>query len=390
MTWSPSGRARVNRKGAQRWLRGHPWIYRSDIVELPNCGPGIVVVLSDQNRVLGHALWSPRSQIALRLLTHDEQPIDQAFWRERISAAAVYRKQLRIEATAYRIAHGEADAMPSFIVDRYGSSIVVQILSAGLESCRDDLIAALLEVLQPSGVLARNDVTVRKAEGLTEEVELLYGSVPEQLEIDENGVRYLAALWHGQKTGAFLDQRENRARAACFARGRALDCFAYHGSFALHLARNADSVVALDSSAPALERARENAAINQRSNITTVEANVFDFLRAEESSGARYDTIVIDPPAFAKRRDSLKKALAAYKEVNLRALKLLTPGGHLATFSCSHHVSPALFREMIEAAAADARRPVRWIETRGQASDHPEIVQIPESNYLKGVILQVV
>ena len=391
MTWSPSASARVNRKGAQRWSAGHPWIYRSDIVELPDSGPGIVNVFAEQNRLLGSALWSPRSQIALRMLTRDDRPIDASFWCDRIAAAANYRQQLRIDASAYRLVHGEADALPSLIVDRYGTTtLVVQILSAGLESCRADVVAALLDVLQPAGILARNDVSVRRVEGLSEDVELLHGTVPEELEIQENGVRYMAAPWQGQKTGAFLDQRENRARVAAFARGRALDCFAYHGSFALHLARAAQTVVAVDSSAPALERARYNAQLNGLHNITTTEANVFDFLRAEESAGAKYDMVVVDPPAFAKRRDSLPKALAAYKEVNLRALKLLNPGGHLATFSCSHHVNAALFREMLEAAAIDARRPVRWIETRGQAADHPEIIQIPESSYLKGAIVQAI
>ena len=391
MTWTPAAEARVNRKGAQRWLTGHPWIYRSDIVDLPDAGPGIVAVFSEQNRLLGSALWSPRSQIALRMLTRDDQPIDASFWRARVAAAAHYREQLRIDASAYRLVHAEADALPSLIVDRYGTTLlVVQMLSAGLETCRADIVSALIDVLQPAGILARNDVSVRSTEGLSENVELLHGTVPEELEIEENGVRYLAAPWRGQKTGAFLDQRENRARAAAYAHGRALDCFAYHGSFALHLARRAQEVVAVDSSAPALERARHNAELNGLHNITTVEANVFDFLRGEESSGASYDTVVLDPPAFAKRRDSLRKALAAYKEINLRALKLLSPGGYLATFSCSHHVSAPLFREMLESAAADARRPVRWIETRGQAADHPEILQIAESSYLKGAIVQVV
>jgi 23S rRNA (cytosine1962-C5)-methyltransferase len=219
-------------------------------------------------------------------------------------------------------------------------------------------------------------------------VELLHGSVPEEIEIREGSVRYLAAPRSGQKTGAFLDQRENRVRVGELAGGRALDCFSYHGSFALHLARAASEVVALDSSATALERARQNAARNDIVNLQTVEANVFDFLREQESAGARYDTIVLDPPAFAKRRESLDQALRAYKEVNLRAMKLLAEGGYVATFSCSHHVSPALFRQLLESAAADARRPLRWIETLGQALDHPEIVQIPESVYLKGAILQ--
>ena len=390
MTWTPSDRARVNRKGAQRWLRGHPWIYRSDVLELPDSGPGVVHVFSEQNRLLGSALWSPRSQITLRMLTTDDEPIDASFWHSRIAHAAAYRQHLHIDASAYRLVHGEADGLPSLIVDRYDELVVVQLLSAGLESCRADIVNALLDVVQPTGILARNDVAVRRTEGLTEEVELLHGTVPEELEIAENNIRYLAAPWRGQKTGAFLDQRENRIRSGSLSSGRALDCFAYHGSFALHLAQHADEVIAVDSSAAALERAQHNAQLNSITNISVYEANVFDFLREQESTGERYDTIVIDPPAFAKRRDALEKAFAAYKEVNLRALKLLNAGGYLASFSCSHHVTADLFREMINAAAIDARRPVRLIETRGQASDHPEILQIPESAYLKGVIVQVV
>jgi 23S rRNA (cytosine1962-C5)-methyltransferase len=382
--------ARVNRRGAERWRRGHPWIFRSDLLEPPAGPPGPVVVESDRGVVIGTALWSPLSQISLRMLTAAERTIDRSFWTERLTAATTYRSSLGIDANAYRLVHGEADGLPSLIVDRYDDCLVVQLLSAGLEACRVDVVAALVDVLSPVGVLARNDVSVRRAEGLAEGVELLHGSVPETIEVREGTVRYQAAPWTGQKTGAFLDQRENRARCGDLSRGRALDCFSYHGSFALHLARGAAEVIALDSSGPALERARENAALNGFAHIRTVEANVFDFLRAQESERERYDVIVIDPPAFAKRRDAVSQALRAYKEVNLRAMKLLTDGGQLATFSCSHHVSAVLFREMLESAAADARRPLRWIETRGQSRDHPEIVQIPESAYLKGALLQAV
>lgn len=333
-------------------------------------------------------LWSPLSQISLRMLTAQETAIDFGFWVARVRAAADYREALGIEGTACRVIHGEADHLPSLIVDRYGETVVVQLLSAGLEACRSDVLAALIEVLAPAGVLARNDVGVRRAEGLGEDIELLYGTVPDIVEVEESGIRYQVAPRTGQKTGAFLDQRENRKRAGELSHGNALDCFSYHGSFALHLAKCAAAVVAVDSSGPALARAGDNAARNGFWHIQLVEANVFDFLRAQETARVRYDTIVVDPPAFAKRRDAVDQALRAYKEVNLRAMKLLSAGGILATFSCSHHVSAPLFREMLESAAADAQRPIRWLETRGQARDHPEIVQIPESAYLKGAILQ--
>jgi 23S rRNA (cytosine1962-C5)-methyltransferase len=382
--------ARVNRRGAARWLSGHPWIFRSDVVEMPNAPPGPVRVVGEDRRFLGMALWSPLSQISLRMLTAADQPIDGPFWEDRISLARAYRTTLSIEASAYREIHGEADGLPSLIADRYQDVVVVQLLSAGLEACRQDILAALLAVLEPAGVLARNDVGVRRAEGLAENVEVVHGHVPDELEVREGRLAYLVAPWTGQKTGAFLDQRENRFRVGELARGRALDCFAYHGSFALHLAPGATEVVTLDSSGPALLRAQTNAALNGFTNVKTVEANVFDFLREQQSAGTQYDTIVLDPPAFAKRRDTLDRALGAYKEINLRAMKLLADGGHLATFSCSHHVDAALFREMLESAARDARRPIRWIEARGQALDHPELISIPETAYLKGAILQAV
>jgi 23S rRNA (cytosine1962-C5)-methyltransferase len=307
-----------------------------------------------------------------------------------VAAAAAYRDALAVEGNAYRLIHAEADGLPSLIVDRYQDVLVVQLLSAGLEAVREEVLEALISALGPAGVLARNDVPVRRHEGLARRTELLFGEVPEEIEVREGAVRYLAAPWAGQKTGAFLDQRENRLRAGALARGRALDCFAYHGSFALHLAAAAEEVVAVDSSAPALERARANAALNGFEHLRTAEANVFEFLRSEESAGARYDTIVLDPPAFAKTRAHAAHALRGYKEINLRAMRLLAPGGHLCTFSCSYHVDRAAFRAMLHEAAADSGRPMRWIEERGQSLDHPEIVQIPESGYLKGAILQAV
>ena len=380
--------ARVTARGAARWWRGHPWIYRSDVVDDPGPEPGAVRVEDTRGRFLGIALWSPASTISLRMLTSEDRVIDQEFWDERIDAAARYRATITADTTAYRLVHAEADGLPSLIVDVYGDVLVVQFLSAGLETFRDEIVDALRRRMTPAGILARNDVPVREHEGLPRTIELLWGSVPEVVEVSEGAVRYLAGLHGGQKTGAFLDQRENRLRAGSLARGRALDCFAYHGSFALHLARGAESVVAVDSSAEAIARARENAALNGLDNLRLVEANVFDFLREEEEAGAEYDVVVLDPPAFAKRRSAIDAALRGYKEINLRAMRLLAPGGYLLTFSCSYHVNEALFREMLESAAADAGRPLRWIEARGQAADHPVIVQIPETGYLKGAILQ--
>ncbi|MGQ0816365.1 MAG: class I SAM-dependent rRNA methyltransferase [Gemmatimonadota bacterium] len=382
--------ASVSRRAATRWAHGHPWIYRSDVIQTPTTAAGTTRVTDENGRLLGTALWSPSSQISLRMLTRDDRPIDAGFWRERIEAALAYRESLAIDGNAYRLVHGEADGTPSLVVDRYGDYLVTQFLSAGLEAYRDDIVAALIDRVQPKGLLARNDVAVRTHENLPLTVELLHGDVPERIEVREADVRYLVAPWKGQKTGAFLDQRENRVRAGRLSRGRTLDCFSYHGSFTMHLAARSEHVTAIDSSYDALERAEINAQLNGFENVELIEANAFDYLRHQEAEGERYDLVVVDPPAFAKRRDSVKQALRGYKEVNLRAMRLLEPGGHLCTFSCSFHVDAVLFREMLESAAADSGRQMRWLETRGQAPDHPEIVQIPESVYLKGAILQAV
>jgi 23S rRNA (cytosine1962-C5)-methyltransferase len=353
---------------------------------------GVVRVLDEHGGRVGTALWSASSQICIRMLASDFVAVDAAFWRARLEAAVRYRQALSPDGDAYRMVHAEADGVPSLVVDRFGDYLVVQLLSAGIEQFRGSIVDSLRELCAPAGILARNDVPVRKLENLDQEVALLYGEVPEEVVVREGDVVYLAAPWTGQKTGAFLDQRENRARAGTLARGRALDCFSYHGSFALHLAGRAERVTAVDSSADALERARRNAALNGApgTRIEFVEANAFDFLRAEDDARERYDTIVVDPPAFAKRKDALDAAMRGYKELNLRALRILSPGGVLCTFSCSYHMSAWHFRHMLESAAADAGRPVRWIEWRGQAADHPELLQVPESSYLKGAVLQVI
>jgi 23S rRNA (cytosine1962-C5)-methyltransferase len=314
--------------------------------------------------------------------------IDAEWWRVRIAAAARRRASLIGQTSAYRLIHGEADGLPSLVCDRYDRWLVVQLMSAGLERARPEIVAALLDVTGAEGILARNDVSLRTREGLPREVALLHGDVPRQIELVEHGVRYVADPWTGQKTGAFLDQRENRVMIGDLARGRALDCFSYHGSFALHLARRAASVVALDSSAPALARAADNVARNGFTHIELVEANAFDYLRAREQDGDRFDTIVLDPPAFAKNRSTIPAAVRGYKEINLRAMKLLAAGGLLYTASCSFHITKPIFLDMLQAAAADSGRRIALRAILGQPPDHPEILTIPETGYIKGALLE--
>jgi 23S rRNA (cytosine1962-C5)-methyltransferase len=379
----------VSAKGAKRWAAGHPWIYRSDVVRRPTTDAGGVVVQDERGKELGCALWSPRSEITLRLLDRNAHArLDRAWWLERIRQAIARRSPLGTEVTAYRLIHGEADACPSLICDRYDRWLVVQLMSAGLEHFRAEILDALSSLLAPLGVLARNDVPLRAKEGLPTTVELLSGNVPREIPVEEHGVRYLAAPWDGQKTGAFLDQRENRIAAGARARGRALDCFSYHGSFALHLAQRATHVVAVDVSRDALERAAKNASLNQFANIEFTEANAFEFLKTQQRARAQFDTIVLDPPAFAKTRASLPSAIRGYKEINLRAMRLLSPGGLLLTASCSFHLTFPHFLDMLRSAAADAGRRLAIRELRGQPIDHPEVLSIPETGYLKSALVE--
>ena len=381
--------ATVSTKGARRWAAGHPWIYRSDVVTPPDDEAGVTRVSDQRGKPLGVALWSPRSEISLRLLDRDpEAVIDRVWWRRTLERAIARRAELARGTNAFRLVHGEGDLIPSLVVDRYDRWLVVQLMSAGLERFRADIVDALGELVAPDGILARNDVPLRRKEGLDTTVELLAGSVPEEIEVDEHGVRYLAAPWRGQKTGAFLDQRENRLLAGSVARGRALDCFSYHGSFALHLAQRAQHVVALDASAHALVRAEENFRRNALANGEFVEGNAFEYLKARERERARFDTIVLDPPAFAKTRPALPGAIRGYKEINLRAMRILAPGGMLFTASCSYHLTKPLFLEMLEEAAADSGRRLVLRELRGQPLDHPEVLTIPETGYIKGALLE--
>lgn len=342
-----------------------------------------------QGRTIGTALWSPASEISLRFVARGPVELGAAWWKARLATAIARRAGLLDEATnACRLVHGEGDGLPSLVVDRFDRWLVVQLLSAGLEAHREAILSALIELTGAEGVLARNDASVRTREGLPREVAVLHGAVPDAVEVREHGVRYLAAPHAGQKTGAFLDQREARVLAGSVAWGRALDVFSYHGSFALHLARRAESVRAIDSSAEALERVAANAALNGLANITPVRADAFDFLRAEEKAGARYETIVLDPPAFAKNRASIAGALRGYKDINLRAMRLLSPGGMLYTASCSYHVSKPDFLAMIQEAAADSGRRMVLRAITAQPADHPEVITVPETGYLKGVLLE--
>lgn len=384
------GSAVISSRGAQRWRDGHPWIFRSDVVSFPGGGAGAVQVMDQAQRPVGVALWSPASEISLRFVTREASTtLDAGWWHARLDRAIARRAGLLdADTTACRLVHGEGDGLPSLVVDRYDRWLVVQLLSAGVEAFRGPIVEALQTLTGAAGILARNDASVRAREGLSRAVESLLGTVPETIEVREHGVRYLAAPHAGQKTGAFLDQREARVLVGGVARGRALDVFSYHGSFALHLARRADSVRAVDASTAALARVRENAALNGVGNIEPVEADAFDFLRDEEKAGARYDTIVLDPPAFAKNRASRTGAIRGYRDINLRAMRLLAPGGMLYTASCSYHLTKPDFLAMLREAAAHSGRRIILRALTGQPSDHPEVMTVPETGYLKGALLE--
>jgi len=381
-------RVTISRKGEDRARHGHPWIYRSD-VEQPDAAAGdLVQVIGPRGRPIGHALFSDRSEITLRLIEYGSAPPPATFIKDRLAAAIEFRRALALDATAYRLVHGEADRLPSLIVDRYGDYLVVQALSQGIDRRVPEIVAALVELLQPAGILARNDPRVRLLEGLPQQVEVLHGSVPERIDVREGAVEYQVDPWRGQKTGLFLDQRENREAALRYARGRLLDAFSYNGGFALSLAPRCTSVLAVDISEDAVARIRENAARNRLANVEARAMNVFDELRELERTGARFETIVLDPPAFAKNKAAIRKALSGYKEINLRALKLLTPGGFLITCSCSYNVSEEMFVEVVSSAAADAGAEVSLVEKRAQGRDHPILINVPETYYLKCLILR--
>jgi 23S rRNA (cytosine1962-C5)-methyltransferase len=379
---------RVTRRGEERVQSGHPWVYKSDVAEVRAAGGDTVRVTGSRGRTIGDALYSDRSEIAIRMVTRGDVRADRTLWRRRLEQAIRFRESLDIDATAYRLAHGEADLMPSLVIDRYGDYLVVQALSQGMDRLLPEVTSLLGELLSPVGILARNDPRVRLLEGLEQKVSVLSGAVPAAIDVREGLIAYSVDLYHGQKTGLFLDQRENRVAAARYARGRLLDAFSYHGGFALVLSPKCTEVTAVDISEEAVARIRLNAERNGLKNVEAKAMNVFDELRELERRGERFETIVLDPPAFAKNKSAVEKALSGYKEINLRALKLLAPGGYLVTCSCSYNVSEAAFADVIASAAADAHVDIAVVEKRMQGRDHPVLMTVPETYYLKCFILR--
>lgn len=378
----------VSPRGQERIENGHFWIYRGDIAD-GRAEPGAVVRVNGPNgRFLARAFYSDRSQITLRVLTRHDVPVDRAFWRLRLEQAISFRNTLDIDADAYRLVHGEGDLIPSLVIDRYADYISLQALSQGADTLLPVVTELLIESAAPKGIVARNDPRVRLLEGLEQNVTVLDGDIPDKVTVREGKIEYDVDLRHGQKTGAFLDQRENRIAASQYVKGRTLDCFSYAGGFALQLAPHVDELTALDISDDATAMLARNAARNGLSNVQVRTTNVFDELRTLERIGERFDSIVLDPPAFAKSKAAIPKALSGYKEINLRALKLLKPGGFLVTCSCSYHVNEAAFAEVIFDAALDARADVSVVEKRMQGRDHPVVLGMPETYYLKCFILR--
>jgi 23S rRNA (cytosine1962-C5)-methyltransferase len=379
----------ISTKGVERLRAGHPWVYRSDIRSAQAEAGAIVRVMDERGRFHGRAFYSDKSQIAVRLLTRENMPVDRAFFAERLRRAAAYRETVVENTDCYRLVHGEADLLPSIVIDRYGDYLVLQTLSQASERQKDLIVEILVEQFSPKGILERNDPKVRLLEGLPQSVGVLHGEVPAEILAKENGITFVYDLAKGQKTGSFLDQRENHWAARRYASGEVLDCFSYQGGFALTIADECEHVEAVDMGAPALEVARRNQELNGIVNVTFREGNTFDLLKEYDEVGRRFQMVILDPPAFAKNRDSLEAATRGYKEINLRALKILAPGGYLVTCSCSYHLSERLFLQLIAEAANDAKKNVVVVERRTQAQDHPILLTMPETHYLKTLIIKV-
>jgi 23S rRNA (cytosine1962-C5)-methyltransferase len=407
----------ISAKGAARARSGHLWIYRSDVTQKPQAESGSVVrVVDHRGRFIARAHYGKESEITLRIVSKDDVEITRDFWLARLRAGARWRERVVSDADAYRLVHAEGDLLPGLIIDRYGDCFALQTLTRGMDSLKAMWTELLVEEFHPRLIVERNDAKVRQLEGLPMTNSLLYSALGQtgglpmtsqpadgenkdklpvyptvagDLFITENGIKFRIDLFEGQKTGAFLDQRENRAAAIRYARGRGLDCFCFHGSFALHMAKGCERVTAVDVSVTAIEGARRNAELNNVTNIEFVAANAFDLLRDYDDAGERFDTIVLDPPAFAKNRGAVEAALRGYKEINLRALRLLNPGGVLITCSCSYHVGEALFLDMLAEAARDAGRAVQIVEKRAQSRDHPILLTVPETYYLKCIVARV-
>ena len=383
---------RVSPKGAGRVASGHPWIFSSDIADRDGAQPGQAVKVADpRGRPLGTAHYSSSSQISLRMLSRQVEEIGRDFFLRRLRAAEAHRRTVVRHTDAYRVVHGEADLLPALVVDRYGDYLVVQTLDQGMDAAKSAIASSLDEIFHPKGIVARNDVAVREKEELPLETTVLSGEVPESVTVQMNGLTLRADLLHGQKTGIFLDQRDNYRAAARYARGgKALDCFTSTGGFALHVAGKCESVEAADSSGPALVTARANAAANGIANIDFKEADIFQLLSNYASARRHFSMVVLDPPAFAKSRRNVESATTGYKEINLRALRLLPPGGILVTCSCSHHLGESALLELVAQASLDANRTLRVLERRTQSQDHPILLTVPETLYLKCLILEVV
>ena len=384
----------VLRKTRESRVRsGHPWVFASDIERVEGSfEPGDVVdVVSSHNTYLGRAFYNPKSQISLRMLTTHDEPVDEAFFRRRVQEAWDYRNQF-CDPASCRLIFSESDFLPGLIVDKFGDYLVVQSLCLGIEKWKQSIVRDLAEIVHPKGIWERSDVPVRRLEGLEQTTGLLYGEVPDSIDMVENGLRFVVDVKNGQKTGFFLDQKENRAAIAPLCKGaRVLDCFCHNGSFSLHAAKyGARSVLGVDISEEALEVARLNAENNGLSDVVTFEAhNCFDHLRELTDAHEQFDVVILDPPAFTKTRAAVESALRGYKEINLRGMKLVRKGGFLVTCSCSQHVSPEQFRDMINQAARDSKTKLRLVENRTQGHDHPILPASPETQYLKCMILQV-
>jgi 23S rRNA (cytosine1962-C5)-methyltransferase len=380
----------ISTRGVERLRSGHPWVYRSDVRSAQAEAGAIVRVTDERGRLHGRAFYSDKSQIAVRLLTRENVPVDRAFFAERLRRAAAYRETVVENTEAYRLVHGEADLLPSIVIDRYGDYLVVQTLSQASERQKDLIVEILVELYSPRGILERNDPKVRLLEGLPQSVSMLHGEVPAEVLAKENGITFVYDLAKGQKTGSFLDQRENHWAARRYASGEVLDCFSYQGGFALTVAEECEHVEGIDMGGAAVQAARRNQELNAITNVTFREGNAFDVLKEYDEVGRRFQMVILDPPAFAKNRDSLEAATRGYKEINLRALKILAPGGYLVTCSCSYHLSEALFLQLIAEAANDSKKTVVVVERRTQAEDHPILLTMPETHYLKALILKVI
>lgn len=379
----------VSRRGEERIESGHLWIYEADIVGRGGAtGGDSVRVVTQRGRNIGIAHYSDSSKIPLRLLSRHAEVPDRAFYLRRLKQAVDHRKRVVENSDAYRLVHAEGDLLPGLIVDVYGSAVAAQFLTQGMDRSKGEIVSCLEELLHPSSIVARNDVPSRKHEKLSETPEMLHGEEPGRVPVHMNGLTMLADVLHGQKTGVYLDQRENYVAAARWAHGRALDCFTSTGGFALHVAKKCDLVEAVESAPAALEAARANATENTIENISFREADVFDYLSGCVQARRRFQTVILDPPAFAKSKTAIDAALRAYREINLKALKLLDTGGVLVTCSCSYHISEAALLEVLAEAALEAGKTLRILERRSQAQDHPVLLTVPETLYLKCLIVE--